>query len=56
MVGAVVDTGVGKLSFVLDRKDCGTAYEGIHLDKPLVPCVLVECPGDVVELIVNGSK
>ena len=56
VVGAVIDTTVGKLSFVLDGKDCGPAYEKIPLDKPLVPCVLLEWSGDAVELIVDKSK
>ena len=56
VVGVVIDTNVGKLSFVLDGKDCGPAYERIPLDKPLVPCVLLECTEDAVEFIANGLK
>lgn len=51
-VGVVVDTGKGSISFKLNGEDLGIAYEGIPLDKPLVPCVILECEGDSVELII----
>ena len=35
------ETVLGQLSFVLYEVDHGVAYEGIPLDKPLVPCVLL---------------
>ena len=49
-VGVVMNTAKGNLSFVLDGVDFGVAYEGIPLDKPLVPCVLLQNEGDSVEL------
>ena len=49
-VGIVMDTTKGKLSYVLNRENCGVAYEGIPLDKPLVPCVLLKYEGDAVEI------
>ena len=49
-VGVVMDTTKGELSFVLNGVNLGVAYEGIPLDKPLVPCVLLENQGDSVEL------
>ena len=55
-IGVVIDTKVGELSFVLDGKECGVAYKGIPLDKPLVPCVLLNCADDTIELIVDKSK
>ena len=44
-VGVVMDTSKGELSFALSGVNLGVAYEGIPLDKPLVPCVLLEKPG-----------
>ena len=49
-VGVVMDTTKGSLSFVLDGMNCGAAYEGIPLNKPLVPCVILFLYGDSVEL------
>ena len=51
-VGVVMDTAKGDLSFVLDCVDLGVAYEGIPLDKPLVPCVILGNKGDSVELVI----
>ncbi len=51
-VGVVMDTAKGELSFVLNGVNLGVAYEGIPLDKPLVPCVLHRYKGDSVELII----
>ena len=50
-VGVVMNTTKGELSFVLNRVNLGVAYEGIPLDKPLVPCVLLYHKGDSVELV-----
>ena len=41
VVGVVMDTGAGRLSFVLNGVDFGVAYEGIPLDRPLVPAVVL---------------
>ena len=38
--GVVMDTAKGELSFIMDEMDCGVAYRGIPLDRPLVPCVI----------------
>ena len=51
-VGVVMDTAKGELSFVLDGVNLGIAYEGIPLDKPLVPCVILWNERDSVELII----
>ena len=45
-----MDTAKGELSFVVNRVNLGVAYEGIPLDKPLVPCVILYYGGDSVEL------
>ena len=47
-----MDTAKGELSFVVDGVDLGVAYEGMPLDKPLVPCVLLRWEGDSVELVI----
>ena len=51
-VGVVMDTAKGELSFVLNGVNLGVAYEGISLDKPLVPCVILYWQGDSVELVI----
>ena len=55
-VGVVMDTAKGELSFVLKGVNLGVAYEGIPLDKPLVPCVLLYWSGDSVELDISEVK
>ena len=50
-VGVVMDTAKGELSFVVNSVNLGVAYEGIPLDKPLVPCVVLYYQDDSVELI-----
>ena len=47
-----MDTARGGLSFVVNGVDFGLAYEGIPLDKPLVPCVLLWYEGYSVELVI----
>ena len=47
-----MDTAKGELSFILDGVNLGVAYEGIPLDKPLVPCVLLWWKGDSIELVI----
>ena len=52
-VGVVMNTAKGELSFVLNGVNLGVAFDGIPLDKPLVPCVLLYyIEGDSVELII----
>ena len=51
-VGVVMDTTKGELSFVLSGVNLGVAYDGIPLDEPLLPCVLLRYKGDSVELII----
>ena len=51
-IGVIMDTAKGELSFVLDGVDYDVAYEGIPLDKPLVPCVILREYGDSVEFII----
>ena len=43
-----MDTTKGELSFGVNF---GVAYDGIPLDKPLAPCILVLHKDDSVELI-----
>ena len=46
-----MDTTKGELLFVVNSASLGVAYDGIPLDKPLVPCVILINKGDSVELI-----
>ena len=55
-VGVAMDTAKGELSFYLGEVNYGVAYEGIPLDKPLVPCVLLRYFGDSVELDTSDVK
>ena len=54
-VGVVMDTAKGELSFVVKGVNLGVAYEGIPLDKPLVPSAILHFEGDSVELITSGE-
>ena len=44
-VGVVMDTAKGELSFVVNGVNLGVAFDGIPLDKPLVPCVILHYQG-----------
>lgn len=51
-VEVLMNTTTGDLSFSASGKDpLGVAYQGIPLDKPLVPCVLLYYKGDSIELV-----
>lgn len=50
-VGVVMDTTKGELSFIVCGKNYGVAFDGIPLDKPLVPCVIMQRKGNSVELV-----
>ena len=52
IVGVVMDTTKGALSFSLNGVNLGVAFEGIPLDKPLIPFVNLKYQGDSVELVV----
>ena len=51
-----MDTTKGELSFALNNVNLGVAFDGIPLDKPLVPCVLLSGTGDSVELDTTEVK
>ena len=51
-VGVVMDTAKAELSFVLGGVNLGVAYEGIPLEKPLVPCVILWYAQDTVEIVI----
>ena len=51
-VGVMMDTTKVELSFELGGVNHGDVYEGIPLDKPLVPCVILWNKGDSVELVI----
>ena len=50
-VGVVVDTTKGELSYVVSGANLGVAFDGIPLDKPLVPCVSIWWNGDIIEFV-----
>lgn len=50
-VGVIMDTKKGQLSFVVHGQNYGIAFDGIPLDRPLVPAVLLAWEGDTVEII-----
>ena len=54
--GVVMDTAKGDLSFVVNGVNLGVAFEGIPLDKPLVPCVILHYDEDSVELDATEVK
>ena len=53
VVGVEVDTAAGTISFSVDGGDFKLAYDGVPLDKHLVPAVILGFGGDSVELILN---
>ena len=55
-VDVVMDTMYGVLSFAFDGINYGPAYEGIPLDKPLVPSAVLWRDDDFVEIKVLGLK
>ena len=55
-IGVVMDAARGDISFVVNGVNLGVAYEKIPLDKPLVPCVLLENEGDSIELDTTEVK
>lgn len=50
VVSVAIDTIKGELSFTISGVNYGVAYEGIPLDKPLVPCVILRNECDSVKL------
>lgn len=51
-VGVLIDTTKGEISFILNGENLGVAFVGVPLVKPLVPCVLLSCYADSVELVI----
>ena len=51
-VGIVMDTIDGNISFSINGKSLGVGFEGIPLDKPLVPCVILRNKGDSIEFVI----
>lgn len=50
IIGVVMNTVKGTLTYIIDNMNYGVAYEGIPLDRPLVPCVLLYNNGDTIEI------
>lgn len=53
-VCVIMDTRNGNLSYIVGGMNYGVAYEGIPLDNPLAPCVLLLYKHDSVELLFNN--
>lgn len=51
VVGVVMDTTKGELSFVVGGVNLGVAFDNIPLDKPLKPCALMFGKGDTVYVV-----
>lgn len=51
-IGVVMDMAKGVLSFVVKGDNYGPAFEGIPLEKRLMPCVILANKGDSVKLII----
>lgn len=51
-VGVVMDTKKAELSFMLGGKKRGVAFDGIPLDEPLLPCVVIQTSNYSVELVI----
>ena len=56
VVGVVMDTTKGEISFYVNGVNLGVAFDGIPLDKPLVPCVYLEDKNDAIELDLSEVK
>ena len=50
-VGIAVDLTQGTVAFEVNGKSLGVAYEGIPMNKPLVPVVVLSYKDDAIELI-----
>ena len=55
-VGVVMDTIKGELSFVVNGVNLGVAYDGIPLDKPLVPCIYFKWEKDTYKIVPTVYK
>ena len=51
MLFALTDATKGELSFALDGVNRGVVFQGIPLDKPLVPCVNLGWRGGSIEIL-----
>lgn len=49
-VSLLIDTGYGCICFMVDDKVVKNRFNGVPLDKPLVPCVIIGCKDDVIEV------
>ena len=56
IIGVTIDTAKGELSYTLDGVNQGIAFEGIPVNRPLVPCVSFNTEGDSVELITSEEE
>ena len=52
VIGVVMETAKGELTFILNETNISATYEEISLDKPLIPCILIGYEGDSIELLI----
>ena len=50
-VGITLDMESGSLSFSVNGENMGVAFEGIPVDRPLLPCVVYLYSGDSAEIL-----
>ena len=55
-VGITLDMESGDLSFSVNGKNMGVAFEGIPVDKPLLPCVVYLYSGDSAEILWTSER
>ena len=54
-VGVVMDAKNGNIRFLLRGIDLGIGYKRVPLDKPLVPCVMIEKVNNSVEIVFDSK-
>ena len=55
-VGITLDMESGDLSFSVNGENMGVAFEGIPVDKPLIPCVVYLYSGDAAEILWTSER
>ena len=55
-VGITLDMDSGNLSFSVNGENMGVAFEGIPVDKPLLPCIVYLYSGDAAEILWTSER
>lgn len=56
LIGVIMDTTTGKLSFAVNGNDFGVAYENIPCDILFVPCVILKNRATLSNLLILKRK